>query len=387
MTGGKLSYSFMTLWLDHFSNLQVVLKLTVFPETSEVELWDVKNQRMFLRRTYTRDVSVDRLYPGAKVTVMSRLLEVVDFADEHTRAALGKRSERTLAMVKPHAVQHLGEIVTMIEGAGFAINQMRMVHLTRADAERFYAVHRGKPFFDTLASMMSSDRIVAMELVKGDAVRAWRELIGPTDSNVARAEAPGSIRARFGVDKTQNACHGSDADQTAEEEIAFFFGPGSEKMGHCYLMSNTTLGVVKPHAVKEGCLGPILSQIQESFDISACQMTAITKTDASDFLEVYRGVLPASEFHDALTELASGLLVAVEVAVKGNRGAPACEAFRELCGPRDPDIARILRPTTLRAKFGRDKVRSAVHCTDLDEDCNLEIDYFFRIMTAPTPNL
>lgn len=77
-----------------------MLKLTVFPETSEVELWDVKNQRMFLRRTYTRDVSVDRLYPGAKVTVMSRLLEVVDFADEHTRAALGKRSERTLAMVK-----------------------------------------------------------------------------------------------------------------------------------------------------------------------------------------------------------------------------------------------------------------------------------------------
>lgn len=281
----------------------------------------------------------------------------------------------------------------MIEGAGFAINQMRMVHLTRADAERFYAVHRGKPFFDTLASMMSSDRIVAMELVKGDAVRAWRELIGPTDSNVARAEAPGSIRARFGVDKTQNACHGSDADQTAEEEIAFFFGPGAP-LHVAVPASATSLGEadshpgcarreredgpllpdeqhdagggqaarrqgerrgggpsrplhadwpglgrchVTPrplHPSQEGCLGPILSQIQESFDISACQMTAITKTDASDFLEVYRGVLPASEFHDALTELASGLLVAVEVAVKGNRGAPACEAFRELCGPR-----------------------------------------------------
>lgn len=119
----------------------------------------------------------------------------------------------------------------MVEEAGFTINRMRMVHLTKRDAERFYEVHKDRPFFEMLTTMMSSGRIVAMELVRENAIQAWRDLIGPTDSNQAREEAPGSIRARFGVDKTMNACHGSDAVQTAEEEVHFFFGEGELHLG------------------------------------------------------------------------------------------------------------------------------------------------------------
>lgn len=97
------------------------------------------------------------------------------------------------------------------------------------------------------------------------AVASWRSLIGPTNSDKARADAPQSLRAQFGTDGTQNACHGSDAPDTAAAEIGFFFQqPG---MGKCDLGANTTLCIVKPHAVKAGLAGQIIAQIQQ---VSSC---------------------------------------------------------------------------------------------------------------------
>lgn len=107
---------------------------------------------------------------------------------------------RTLAIIKPDAYKHLGKILTLIQEAGFWVNNMRTCQLSKAEAEQFYAVHEGKPFFDKLTSFMSSGRICALELVAEDAVPKWRALIGPTDSGKAREEAPRSIRAQFGTD-------------------------------------------------------------------------------------------------------------------------------------------------------------------------------------------
>ena len=81
----------------------------------------------------------------------------------------------------------------------------------------FYAVHQGKPFFEALTDFMSSGRVLALELVAANAINKWRTLIGPTNSETARAEAPESLRARFGTDGTRNACHGSDAPDTAAQ--------------------------------------------------------------------------------------------------------------------------------------------------------------------------
>lgn len=96
-------------------------------------------------------------------------------------------------------------------------SKLRMLVLSKSEACQFYAVHEGKPFYDKLATSLSSGRIVAMELVAEDAVATWRALIGPTDSERARAEAPQSLRAKFGTDSTENACHGSDAVETAAQ--------------------------------------------------------------------------------------------------------------------------------------------------------------------------
>ena len=131
--------------------------------------------------------------------------------------------ERTLTIIKPDstAAGHIGEIIAEIEKVGFRILTMKMVHLERPQAEAFYQVHRGKPFFDSLVKFMTERPVVPMALEREDAISKLREIMGATDSTKA---APGTIRHKFGTDIERNAIHGSDAPETAAVEIAFFFG-------------------------------------------------------------------------------------------------------------------------------------------------------------------
>ena len=132
--------------------------------------------------------------------------------------------ERTLAIIKPDAVQRrlTGRILQRIEEAGFHICAMRRVALSKKEAEGFYAVHRARPFFDSLTSFMSSGPAVVLVLEAPDAIRKWRTLMGATDP--AKADA-GTLRKDFGASIENNATHGSDAPDTAAYEIGYFF-PG-----------------------------------------------------------------------------------------------------------------------------------------------------------------
>lgn len=128
----------------------------------------------------------------------------------------------TFAMVKPDAVASgkSGKILAHLEAAGFTIEAMRLVRLSLAEAEAFYAVHRGRPFFGELVEFMSSGPAVALALRSPDAVAAWRGAIGATDPAEA---AEGTIRRLYAESKGRNAVHGSDSDENAAREIGFFF--------------------------------------------------------------------------------------------------------------------------------------------------------------------
>jgi nucleoside-diphosphate kinase len=131
-------------------------------------------------------------------------------------------TERTLAIIKPDAVQRrlTGRIIQRIEDAGFQIRAMRQVHLSQAEAEGFYAVHRERPFFGSLTAFMSSGAAVVLVLEAPDAIRKWRTLMGATDP--AKAD-PGTLRKEFAESIERNATHGSDAADTAAYEIGYFF--------------------------------------------------------------------------------------------------------------------------------------------------------------------
>ena len=130
--------------------------------------------------------------------------------------------QRTLAIIKPDAVQrHLaGKILARLEAEGFVVLGLKMVSLNKPDAERFYAVHRERPFFHDLTSYMASGPAVPVLLQRDNAIQALRDLMGPT--NPAQA-ASGTLRQAFGLDVEKNAIHGSDSPASAAEEIAFFF--------------------------------------------------------------------------------------------------------------------------------------------------------------------
>ena len=129
---------------------------------------------------------------------------------------------KTLAIIKPDALRNktAGKIFNMIENSGLTIEAVKMVRLTRELAGEFYAVHKGKPFYEELLNFMSSGPCMVLALSGENAIGRWRELMGATNPENA---AEGTIRKLYGTNVQRNACHGSDAPETARQEISFFF--------------------------------------------------------------------------------------------------------------------------------------------------------------------
>ena len=130
--------------------------------------------------------------------------------------------ERTFGIIKPDATQagYTGQILDIIEKNGFRIAGMRKIHMSKKTSEAFYAVHAERPFYGALTSFMSSGPCTVMVLEKDGAIKAWRDLMGATNPDAA---AENTLRKLFGKSIDHNAVHGSDAPETASEEVAFFF--------------------------------------------------------------------------------------------------------------------------------------------------------------------
>ena len=130
--------------------------------------------------------------------------------------------ERTLSIIKPDAVAKnvIGQIYARFEGAGLKVIAAKMQHLSRGDAEAFYAVHKERPFFKGLVTFMTEGPIVALVMEREDAIKKWRDVMGAT--NPANA-AEGTVRKLYATSIERNAAHGSDAPETAADETRFFF--------------------------------------------------------------------------------------------------------------------------------------------------------------------
>ncbi|XP_032319677.1 nucleoside diphosphate kinase 7 isoform X6 [Camelus ferus] len=360
-------FVFIAEWYDPNASLFRRYELLFYPEDGSVEMHDVKNHRTFLKRTKYEDLHLEDLFIGNKVNVFSRQLVLIDYGDQYTARQLGSRKEKTLALIKPDAVPKAGEIIEIINKAGFTLTKLKMMTLSRKEATDFHIDHQSRPFLNELIQFITSGPVIAMEILRDDAICEWKRLLGPANSGLARTDAPGSIRALFGTDGIKNAAHGPDSFACAAREMELFF-PSSGVCGpaNTAKFTNCTCCIVKPHAVSEGLLGKIVMAIRDAgFEISAMQMFNMDRVNVEEFYEVYKGVV--SEYNEMVTEMYSGPCVAMEIQQNNST-----MTFREFCGPADPEIARHLRPGTLRAIFGKTKIQNAVHCTDLPEDGPLE---------------
>ena len=142
--------------------------------------------------------------------------------DQEQRTKNKEMSNLTFGIIKPDAVRagHTGSIIQRILDSGFKIRGLKLIHMSRQQAEGFYEVHRERPFFAGLTEFMSSAPCVVMALEKESPVKSWRDLMGATDP--AKADA-GTLRKEFGGSVGENAVHGSDSDENAAIEVSYFF--------------------------------------------------------------------------------------------------------------------------------------------------------------------
>ena len=300
---------------------------------------------------------------------------MVAFADEYTRQYYEVvDSETTCALIKPDAYERMGDIIEIVQSSlQLRITRLRMFKLSKAQAVQFVSEHQADKDFDDLTDFMSSDAIVVMVLCGRDAVKVWRDAVGPLNSAQAKIEAPTSIRALYGTDAIRNAVHGSESTERAAWEMGFFFTALELVQSTTAILNNCSLCIIKPHVVHSAA-GKIIAQILENgLEISAMELLDLSFPIVEEFMEAYRRVLP--EFADICAQIASGQCLVMEIRQEG-----VVEKLRALVGPLDPELGKKIRPQSMRAKYGIDRVRNAVHCTDLVEDGQLECEYFFSLL-------
>ncbi|XP_011146299.1 nucleoside diphosphate kinase 7 [Harpegnathos saltator] len=373
-------YVFEAEWYDKIASLLKKFYLYYFPSDNTIELFDLKTRKTFLKRTRCEGIKADDIYVGAVVTIFSRNMKITSYADTYTKNKLQTHMEKVFVFLKPDVLDKMGEILKMILNYDFQITNMKMMKLTPDEVTEHY------PMKDTdnktcIINYLTSGPVVALELLGKHGVARWKELAGPKDSNEACSTARSSLRACYGKDEIHNAVYGSENVERATQELQYFFPDAKSKTKgpkNTATLQDCTCCIIKPHAVQAKLAGAIIDDIQKAgYTINAVQQFHVNHVNAEEFLEIYKGVLP--EYNAMVTELHSGPCVVMEVSRK-DEGQNVIADFRNLCGPRDPEIARQIRPGTLRAKYGKTKAQNAVHCSDLPEDGVLEVEYFFKIL-------
>jgi nucleoside-diphosphate kinase len=365
-------FCFVTEYYDSYATIVRKFQLFFYPKDNSIEIYDIKNKKIFLKRCVVPGVSFKDLYLGNDINIYSRLHKLVEYGDDYTKNYFEEIRSNTFGLIKPDAYLNIGKIIDFIYQNGFNISRLKLCKLSLEDASLFYNNIQNQPLFQPMINFISSDYVVGMDLVKKNAIKDWLNVIGPEDVDIAKNNNPNSLRAVFGTDKIKNAIHGSLTSSDAKRESSLIFN----KIRHQPILNNNSCVVIKPHAISEGNAGKIIDiLLTEGFEISSMEMLYIDKVQAEEFFEIYKGVLP--EYSQMIDSVVCGPIIAIEV-----RQNDCVNKMRALAGPHDPDIAKALRPNTIRAKFGNNCVYNAIHCTDLEEDAVIECDYLFNKVSS-----
>lgn len=370
-------YTFLCEMYDEDADEIVELVLNFFPFDNSVQVVNPKKGKNLLRRVQIPTLRLEMLQIGNIVNIFSKLLQIVDCAPA-TRRTLFNNVQSTFALIKPVPPSAHGKIITYIMKKGFRIVRMKNGKISKDFAMELYSSIAGNSMLPIIIDYVTTGEVIGLELVAPNAVAKWRTCLGATDPAEA---APGTLRRLYGENKLKNTAHGCNTVEEATEMLELFFGyeKGLPRIPYRATFKDCTCCVIKPHAVIEGSVGAILEQIATSgkFFISAMAMFSVKLANAEEFYEIYKNVLP--EYESMSIHLAEGKCVALEVKCLDPKMNCVCE-FRKLCGPRDPELCRQLYPDSIRALYGKDIVHNAVHCTDLPEDGETEVEYFFKLL-------
>lgn len=354
------TYTFVVEWFDSVADLTRRYNLTYWPKDSSLSMFDLSKNRLFLKRVVNEDISFPKdLYVGKTIVVYSRQLKVVEYADVFTANKFQSIS-----------------------------NSYSMAFMDFPSFTRFVAkINEYKsPFhFQSVKSVNITDSIQQHLNLKTDSeVVIVGEFVGSGDIKKAFSECQSAeFKAAILENKDQNVMA-----MVAESESSATLREGVV----------SSLCIIKPHAMSSAAA--IIDDIlKEGFHIKAVTTRKLTLLEAKDFYEVYQGVVKEHSY--LIEQILSGSVIALQIECdRDNRsekenqsnnqrakdpradinGNSTFNEFRDFVGPKDPEIAKYIRPQTLRAKYGTDRVQNAVHCTDLQEDGRLESQFFFQIL-------
>ena len=237
-------YSFVCEWFDNQSSNLKKFALTYFPFDSTVELWDIKANRMFLKRCPVDGaVRMSDLCIGGTVTVFQRQLNLISYGNAFTKNVLSKAQQRTLAIILPHAVQDAGKVLDVALSEGFSLGQFKMIQMNQRQALAL-AQESKEGASDDLISALSSGPSICMELIARESVAAFKNLVQ------MRAWTSG-VRC-------------SSSPTEAERELSFFFGADGASLQVRPSLNDTTLCLVKPHTLREKTAGKVIRAVQEA---------------------------------------------------------------------------------------------------------------------------
>jgi len=420
----EVRYCFLTEWFDATAQIIRKYNLYYYVIDSSIEMYDLKHRRTFLKRCAYPSISLTDLYVGASIAVFARQLKIVAYGDEFTANKLSSVQSRSIVVIPTSAFNQSGRIIDAICTSisvtsptpsaphRFVVSRLRMCRLTLQQAQQFY----NERVESARARALSSGPSLAIEFVGSGVQSVVASFVAAQQSSSSSAPSSFGSESKNGLQKGDMAgVHVSQSAQEAERESAFFFE--NSTILSTAQFHRCTVCVIKPHILAQGLVGRVLDHILSSgYQPSAMQLFTLDRRAAEEFLEVYKGVLP--EYNALVEHMVSGPVIAMELvdphsSSSSSSARPSSRrqaremgatqsfqqmspeeremqameelentvnVFREICGPSDPEVARALRPQTLRAVFGQTKVQNAVHCTDLPEDGPLESEYFFSIL-------
>lgn len=361
---------FLAEWTDSFSSINWKFHLLFYPLDGTLELYDLLKHRLFLKRTKCEEVNMEDLFIGATLRICSRLICIKDYADLYTRNKIESVYQKTCGFLNPEVINK-GEILQSFIEQDLKIINLKTIQLTESVACELLKEYEDESLVSSIIENIISGPITVFQVLGENAVIKVSELVGPEDPEQAKTTNPDCLRARYGIDKIHNGIYISKTAESAERDARILFN----NVDPFVLLKNTTCCVIKPHAVKERKIGNIIIMIERSgYEITAIKVCTLNTEEAEKFHEVYKYVVP--EYQGMVQELCSGPCIALEI--KPQSEHLSTSKFRELIGPLNVEIAKQIRPDTIRARFGNTSVQNAVHVTDLIEDSCKELEYLFR---------
>lgn len=413
--GGEATVlSLVAEWFDDRPQLLRRFLLRYHPGPREVELTEVgsgtgsgpaaRGGRRFLRRTPLPPPACPTdLRPGGIVVLLSRTLRIVDYGDARTREALEGNEERAVVTARPG---RLAEVIEAVEGrgreeeknrptvAGMAWTDLALLDLDGGGGAAAAAVPPA--LAEARRSLYPARALGGGEAAAEEAVVVVFRGRGSIGTAREALEGAGLLRGGRKEEETETEVHccgtamgAAEAERLVLELRCQFSRRSASRPPPHPHPSNCTCVIVKPHAVKEGLVGQILRSVQAGgrYRIVRAATETLDRDAAAEFLAAYRAAVPA--LRSTVEEMCSGPVVVLEVVLRGTGGgessiAPSSsssgvvESFRgEVAGPWDVEVARRLRPDSIRGRFGVDNHRNAIHCTDLEGDGRREVDFFF----------